>query len=185
MTKKFAKNPNASVCENCRTARPTYDFVHSGSAGTGYREVCTRCFNAEIVRAHGLDHFENSQLEQMVMTDCAGVAHEFHFRTRSLGPFVCLEAFELKNAGPANYQFQINGSPEEDPLALRGRLIALMRRRLAIKHQQKSKPGLRIVNQTGCAHIHSEYANDASMPMLRTLEGRKFRLEIVNPGNEV
>lgn len=82
-------------CEACGTAVAGYDGVKYGSIEQGYRELCGRCFNAEVASTLGLDRFENVSLQPVVMTDCAGERHEFHFRMRLLGSIVALEAFEL------------------------------------------------------------------------------------------
>jgi hypothetical protein len=92
----------------------------------------------------GLEHFENCRSDPVVMTDCAGEAHEFHFGTRLLGSMVDVDAFELKRGEPAGYQFQILGDPDDDVLALLGRLVERMRRTLSVKHLVPSEHGLQI-----------------------------------------
>ena len=74
---------------------------------SGYRQLCSRCFNAEVAKRCGLDDFENFRFEPIGISDSAGAAHEFHFRTRLLGSMVSLEAFELRDGNPSGYQFQI------------------------------------------------------------------------------
>src|SRR5271166_1979155 len=64
-------------CEACGMAIPAYDVVNYGSIEQGYRELCTRCFNAEVASALGLERFENVRLHPVVLTDCAGESHEF------------------------------------------------------------------------------------------------------------
>jgi hypothetical protein len=49
-------------CEACGTGVPAYDVVHYGSIEQGYRELCTRCLNAEMAGALGLVGFENVPL---------------------------------------------------------------------------------------------------------------------------
>ena len=51
------------------TAVPAYDVVSYGSIERGYCTLCTRCFNAEVASALGLEHFEHVRLEPVVMTD--------------------------------------------------------------------------------------------------------------------
>jgi hypothetical protein len=77
-------------CEACGTATPAYDTVNFGSIENGYRQLCSRCFNAEVASLQGLEDFENFRFDQVAMTDCAGIAHEFHFRTRLLGSMVAV-----------------------------------------------------------------------------------------------
>jgi hypothetical protein len=49
-------------CEACGTAVPAYDVVSYGSIEKGYRELCSRCLNAEVASALGLERFENVRL---------------------------------------------------------------------------------------------------------------------------
>ena len=121
-------------CEACGTVVPAYDAVNYGSIEQGYRELCNRCFNAEVASALGLERFENVRLHPVVMTDCAGERHEFHFRMRLLGSMAALDAFELKAGAPGGYQFQMLGKPDDEPLSLLGHLMERMRRSLSVKH---------------------------------------------------
>lgn len=82
---------HATVCEACGAAVPSYDAVSCGSIERGYRELCTRCFNAEMASLLGLERFEHGPLQPIVMTDCAGEKHEFHFRIRLLGNVMVLD----------------------------------------------------------------------------------------------
>ncbi len=99
-----------------------------------------------IFMSYRTGRIENVRLNQIAMTDCAGDAHGFHFRTCLLGTMVALDAFELKHGEPAGYQFQIIGDPEEEPLSLLGRLVERMRRRLSVKHLIDSEHGLQIAD---------------------------------------
>ena len=84
-------------CDACGTAVPAYDVVSYGSIEQGYRDLCNCCFNAEVASALGLERFGNVRLHPVLMTDCAGERHEFHFRMRLLGSMVALDAFELRS----------------------------------------------------------------------------------------
>jgi len=130
-------------CEACGTAVPAYDVVSYGSIEKGYRELCSGCFNAEVASALGLDCFENVRLHPVVMIDCAGERHEFHFRMRLLGSMMALDAFEVKAGVPKGYQFQILGEPEDEPLLLLARLVERMRRSLSVKHLVPSEHSAR------------------------------------------
>lgn len=110
-------------CEECSKITPSYDTVHYGSMDGGYRQLCTRCFNAEVAKLHGLDDFGDIQLAPIGLTDCAGDEHQFHFQTHLLGSIVSLEAFELNEGNPAGYNFQLLGDPEDDLFVLLGKLI--------------------------------------------------------------
>jgi hypothetical protein len=82
-------------CDGCGRLTPSYDIVSYGSMDREYRQLCSRCFNAELAKLGGLDEFEHIQFEPVVLTDARGETHEFHFRTRLFGTGVSLEAFEL------------------------------------------------------------------------------------------
>ena len=188
-------------CEACGTGVAAYDIVNYGSIEQGYRELCNRCLNAEMASALGLEHFENVRLHPVVMTDCAGERHEFHFRMRLLGSMPALDAFELTAGAPGGYQFQILGKPDDEPLSLLGRLIERMRRSLSVKHLVRSEHGLQIADQTVCGRIDWDASEDGRVPllvidgqevswdelgrMLMTFEGWQFRLAICDRSDEV
>ena len=153
-------------CEACGTAVPAYDVVNYGSIEQGYRELCNRCFNAEVASALGLKRFENVRLHSVVMTDCAGERHEFHFRMRLLGSMAALDAFELTSGAPGGYQFQILGKPDDEPLSLLGRLIERMRRSLSVKHLVRSEHGMQIADWTVRGRIEWDESEDGRIPLL-------------------
>jgi hypothetical protein len=192
---------DTTVCEACGTAVPTYDVVSYGSIERGYRALCASCFNAEVARALGLEHFEHVRLEPVVMADCAGEHHEFHFRTRLLGDVMALEAFELRAGVPNGYQFEVVGEPDGETLSLLGSLIQRMRRSLSVRYLESSEDGARIADQTVCGRIEWAESGDGRMPllvidgqdvswdqfgrMLMTFEGWQFRLAIRDWSEEV
>jgi hypothetical protein len=201
MQKEDEHSGSVIRCEACGTAMPAYDMVSYGSIESGYRQLCSHCFNAEVAGAQGLEDFENLRFDQIVMTDCAGEAHEFHFRTRLLGSMVAVDAFELERGAPAGYQFQILGDTDEDLLSLLGRLVQRMRRSLSVKHLVQSEHGPQIADRTVRARIDSDVTTIERMPvlvidgrevsweefgrMLMTFEGWQFRMEIGDRSEEV
>lgn len=192
---------NTIRCDSCATAVPSYDIVNYGSIEGGYRQLCSHCFNAEVASLNLLDGFENPRFYPVVMIDCAGEKHEFHFRTRLLGSVVSLEAFELKHGDPNGYQFQILGEPEAELIALLGRLIERMRRSLAIKHLEQNDHKLQIADRTVRGRINGDETEAGRVPMLvidgrdiswqefgrmlMTFEGWQFRMEIHDRSDEV
>jgi len=192
---------NTTICAACGTAVPTYDVVSYGSIERGYRELCTSCFNAEVASALGLQHFEHVRLEPVVMMDCAGERHEFHFGIRLLGDVMALEAFELKAGVPGGYQFEILGEPDDEPLPLLGRLIERMRRSLSVRYLESSEDGACIADQTVCGRIEWDASGDGRVPllvvdgrdvswdefgrMLMSFEGWQFRLAIRDRSEDV
>lgn len=192
---------DTTVCEACGTAVPTYDVVSYGSIERGYRALCTSCFNAKVASALGLEHFEHHRLEPVVLTDCAGEQHEFHFRTRLLGHVMALEAFELKAGVPGGYQFEVVGEPDGEPLSLLGNLIERMRRSLSVRYLESSEGGVRIADQMVCGRIEWDESGDGRTPllvidgqdiswdefgrMLMGFEGWQFRLAIRDRSEDV
>jgi hypothetical protein len=188
-------------CEGCREATPSHDIVSYGSKQGEYRHLCGQCFNGEVARAGGLEGFEHPTFRPVGLTDCAGQIHNFFFRIRLLGTGVALDAFELRAGNPAGYQFQIIGNPEEDVLALFGRLVERIRRALSMKHLVDSELGVQIANQVVRGTIAWDGANDGRLPllvidgqeiawdefgrMLMSFEGWRFRLNIVDKGEEL
>ena len=159
-------------CEACGAVVPAYDVVNYGSIEQGYRELCNRCFNAEVASALGLERFENVRLHPVVMTDCAGERHEFHFRMRLLGSMAALDAFELKAGAPGGYQFQMLGKPDDEPLSLLGHLMERMRRSLSVKHLVRSEYGTQIADRTVCGRIEWDGSEDGRIPLL-VIDGRE------------
>ena len=201
MREDIGSDPERVRCAACSAEVPSYDTVSYGSIEDGYRMLCTKCFNADVASRIGLEEFENVQFDQIAMTDAAGKAHEFHFRTHLLGSMVSLEAFELKRGAPGGYQFQILGDPEDDLLSLLGRLVERMRRRLAVRHIESSEHGTQIVDKTVRAQIDWDETMDGRVPlliidgqevswdefgqMLMTFEGWQFRLEVGDRSEEL
>ena len=153
-------------CDACGTAVPGYDIVNYGSLEQGYRELCSRCFNAEVASTLGLEGFENVRLHPVVLTDCTGERHEFHFRMRLRGSMAALDAFELRAGAPGGYQFQILGNPDDEPLSLLGRLIERMRRSLSVKYLERSEHGTQVADRMVCGRIEWDESADGRVPLL-------------------
>ena len=138
----------------------------------------------------------------MEIADCDGVVHCFHFSTRLFGRGVSLDAFELENGHPAGYKFQIIDDPETDPLEMLAKLIAKIRRALAVKHLAPGGLGTQISDQnTVRGRIAWDDEHEGQVPMLvidgkpitwdalgrmlMTYEGFQFKLEIRDKSEEV
>jgi hypothetical protein len=201
MQKKTEQNRNMMHCESCGREVPAYDIVNCGSVEHGYRQLCNQCFNTEVASAQGLESFENRRFDPIVMSDCAGEEHEFHFRTRLLGAVVAMDAFEVKRGQPAGYQFQIVDDSDVELISLLGRLIERMRRSLSVKDLVQSDQRLQIADQTVRGRIEWDESKDGRIPllvidgrdvsweelgrMLMTFEGWQFRMEIRDRSEEV
>jgi hypothetical protein len=162
------------ACEACQSPTAPYDIVHYGSNGTGYRQLCTRCLNADIADRLGLDDFQNARLEPVRMIDVVGKAHEFHFRVRLFGGGVAVDAFELADGQPGGYQFQVIGDPEEELLALLGRLIEKMRRALAVRHLEESSLGPQVNDGNVVRGLVTFSLDDESQLPSVVIDGREL-----------
>lgn len=201
MQKKTEQNRHMMHCESCGSEVPGYDIVNCGSVEHGDRQLCNQCFNAEVASAQGLESFENRRFDPIVMSDCAGEEHEFHFRTRLLGAVVAMDAFEVKRGQPAGYQFQIVDDSDVELISLLGRLIERMRRSLSVKDLLQSDQRLEIADKTVRGRIEWNESKDERMPvlvidgrdvsweelgrMLMTFEGWQFRMEIRDRSEDV
>jgi hypothetical protein len=154
-----------------------------------------------VARLGGFEKFENLTFEPMIVADCTGEPHEFHFRTHLFGTGVAVDAFELRGGIPAGYQFRIAGDPEGDLFVLFGRLIEKIRRALSIKHLTDSGHGFRIADhQVVRGRVEWDDAQDGRLPllningrdiswdefgrMLMTFEGWQFTLKISDKSEE-
>jgi hypothetical protein len=148
-----------------------------------------------------LNNFEHLKFDPVELTDCAGITHVFHLRTRLFGPGVALDAFELQNGKPAGYQFQVIGEPGDDLLALLGRLIDKIRRALSLRHIVDGEFGQQIADHRLVrGTIEWDEARDGKVPlviidgreitwdelgrMLMTYEGWQFKFEIRDKSEE-
>ena len=195
-------SPVPALCHTCHKGIAGYESVHYGSPDTGYRDLCSRCFNEEVARLGGLS-FEHVQFEPVEMMDPAGEPHRFHFCLRLTGESVALEAFELKDGATGGYSFRVLGDPEGDLFALMAQLIARMRRALARRHLERDKRSarLQIADFLVRGRIDWDENEDGRLPllvidgrevtweqfgkMLMSYEGWQFRLEIKDPSDEV
>lgn len=192
----------AVLCHTCREPIPPHDMIHYGSIETGYRDLCSRCFNEEVAREGGLN-FEHVRFDPVEMIDVAGVRHEFHFRLHLLGDRVSMESFELQGVEPSGYQFAVIGEPEVDLFALMAQLITRMRRALSVRHLKDDGDGfgLGIADFLVKGHIAWDDEHDGRLPllvidgrevswdtfgrMLMTFEGWQFKLEICDRSEEI
>jgi hypothetical protein len=91
-------------------------------------------------------------------------------------PGVALDAFELRNAHPSGYQFQIIGDPNDDLLVLLGHLIERIRRALSTKHLTNGELGLQIADCVVRGRIEWDDAHDGRVPIL-VIDGREVTWE--------
>jgi hypothetical protein len=190
------------TCEACRQLTAAHDVVNYGSIEGGYRQLCGRCFNAAAASRLGLTDFEYIGFEPVCMVDARGNNHEFHFRTRLFGPGLALEALELRDGCPGGYRFQAIGEPHDDAMALLGRLIARMRRALALNHLEDTRLGPQVNDRLVLrGTVDSDPEEDERVPrvvidgreiswdelgrMVAAFEGWQFKLEFHDLSEEI
>src|SRR5450755_3882247 len=189
------------ICHTCGGPIVGYDSVHFGSIETGYRDLCSRCFNEEVASLGDMD-FHHVNFEPVEMPDAGGQTQRFHFRLHLLGDRVSLEAFELKDGAPGGYQFQVLDDAEADLFAVMGQLIERMRRALALQHlEHEPRMGLLIKDVLVRGRIDCDLDWEGRMPqlvidgrevsgeqfgrMLIGFEGWQFKLEIRDRSEEI
>jgi hypothetical protein len=162
-------------CDVCSRAAPSYDIVSCGSIEHGYRQLCGKCFNAEVAQFVGLNAFGDPNFQPVVIANCNGVLHEFQFRTHRFGDGVAIDAFELRDGSPAGSQFQIIGDPHDDLLVLLGKLIERMRLSLSVKYLTNGSHGLQIDDhQVVKGRIEWDSALEGQVPLL-IIDGGRLR----------
>ena len=100
----------AVLCHTCREPIPPHDMIHYGSIETGYRDLCSRCFNEEVAREGGLN-FEHVRFDPVEMIDVAGVRHEFHFRLHCSVIASQWSPLSFKGLSPAAINLRSSASP--------------------------------------------------------------------------
>lgn len=190
----------APHCDACHQEIAVCDGVQYGSTATGYRLLCSRCFNEEVAASGGLD-FQHVQFQPLEMRDAVGELHEFHFRVHLLGDRVALDAFEFKGGEPRGYRFQALDDAEVDLFSLMGRLVGRMRRALATQHVEEERGQFHIKDLLVRGRVEWDENEDGRVPlividgheipwdefgrMLMTFEGWQFKLEIRDKSEEI
>jgi hypothetical protein len=187
-------------CHTCRNPVASYDVISFGSMETGYRDLCSRCFNAEVAENGGFA-FEQVDFLPMEIMDFAGVKHNFKFRLLHLGDRVTLEAFEVDDGNRGGYEFQILSDAQADPFKLMARLVERIRRALSRRHLVDEGEGCSIATDVVRGKISCDLDSPERAPMLlidgreiswdqfgqmlMTFEGWRFKLEIKDASEEV
>jgi len=178
------------------------DLVNFGSAESGYKRVCSRCFNPKPAEESGQADFEDAKFPPIRIADSLRKFHKFHFRTNFFGPGVALNAFEFRKGRPAGYEFQVIGEPEDDLKGLYAELVAKIRRALSIQHVVQGEMGSQIADHRVVrGRIGWDPAQNGRVPalvidgreiyweefgrMLMTYEGWQFKLSIFDRSEEV
>lgn len=188
------------LCDQCDSAVPPFEITHAGSMETGYRNLCSRCFNEEVARQSGLP-FDHIAFQPVELSDARGERHRFHFVLRHLGTMLTLGALEIKGGECAGYEFHVHGAADADPFILMQRLLERMRRELSNTYLVEGELGLGISGTTVRGQISCDPEAADRLPvlvidgrevswdqfghMLMTFEGWRINLEIEDPSDEV
>ena len=188
------------MCHGCGARVPDYNLIHYGSIEAGYRDLCSRCFNAEVARRGDLD-FEHVEFQPIDMADAGGVSHRFHFLLRLLGDRIALDAFELEESRPGGYRFQVLGDAEADPFTLLGQLTERIRRALGRRHLTSEGGQLSIADFIVRGRLDWDPEAEGGAPLvviegqpvtweefgrlLMSYEGWQFKLDIRDRSEEV
>ena len=187
-------------CHTCHAGVASYDVIHFGSMETGYRDLCSHCFNEEVGRT-GQIELEQVRFQPIDMLDAAGVKRRFHFLLLHLGDRLSLEAFELQDGERGGYQFQMLDEAQADLFDLMARLVERMRRALSLRHLVDDGQRCSIVDKTVRGRIDCDLGSADRVPilvidgrevnweqfgqMLMTFEGWQFKFEIKDPSEQV
>ncbi|AMK26503.1 hypothetical protein VVT58_22125 (plasmid) [Sphingobium sp. SJ10-10] len=188
------------ACDQCHSGVPAFEVTHFGSIETGYRDLCSRCYNEEVARLSGI-RFTHVDFQPMELPDANGDKHRFHFILRLLGTMLTLEALEVRADEQEGYEFQVHGVADADPFALMTRLLERMRHDLAVVHLVEGELGLAISGTTVRGRLTCDLESSDYMPlliidgrevnweqfgrMLMSFEGWRIHLEIQDPSEEV
>ncbi|MFZ3178726.1 MAG: hypothetical protein WBO09_01050 [Methylocystis silviterrae] len=88
-----------------------------------------------------------------------------------------MDAFELRDGNPAGYQYQVIAEPEEELLALLGRLIEKMRRALAVKYIDDGERGLQITQAKVVRGLIDWDSEQGGSTPLLVIDGREISWE--------
>ncbi len=199
--KEFLLKEPINTCEISSAKVPGYEIINSGNMESGYRRMCTSCFNTYMADRLGFEDFDNSRIDPIRLVDSAGQEHEFHFTTHLFGDKLALNAFEMKEGVRDGYEFQLIGDPEEERFKLLGLLMQKIRRALVSKHIQLDPNfGWQVVDQCVRGRIDSDPDQPERKPMLiidgqnisweefgrmlMTFEGWQFRLNLLDRSEE-
>lgn len=197
MRKKVAALPTKR-CEECLELRPAIGFV---SIGSGYKSLCSRCYNRMYMQRVGLPELETVDFEPLTRVDSWGLAHTFYFVVRlSIG--LEINAFEWVHGAPGGYRFTVLEDPATPVRDAYHALVAKIERGLMERYLVWSDfPGTgpdntqvageavngRLEQRNGEARVvvdGREYSWEQLGHFLRLHTGCHFRLECYDPHDD-
>ena len=159
-------------CGICGSRIASYDAISFGSQETGYIDLCSRCFSIEAAQL-GKTGFEHVGFEPLEISDAEGTRHRFSFQLIHLGDRTVLKAFEVQNAIPGGYEFQIVGHWQADPFELMAKLIERIKRGLSQLYLVQTNGRWMVADQKLRGRIDFDTQSPCPLPML-VIDGRKI-----------
>jgi len=192
------------LCEQCNCEVKPFESVNL-TLEDGSIFLCSKCYNQRVAEYAGLD-FTHVSFEPITCTDVDGQDHVFHITTHLYGDRVSMEAVEeVADDDVEAYRFCMIGGAEggeQNLFNMLAKLVARVKRRLSKKHIEVGRYGLQITREGVVrGHITSDIKTGSSSPilvidgkeiswhdfgkMVMGYEGFNFRLDIVDPSEEV
>jgi hypothetical protein len=177
-----------------------YEAVNiSDGTGSPGRLLCNACANREAAEHAGIS-FYHPRFDPVTLTDARGREHTFDFATRLHEDRVSIEAYEQDDE-LTGYQFSVLGPHDKVPKLYR-RLLGRMRRALTREHLVEERGRLSVGDElTIRGRITWDEETGGRLPLLvidgrpvdweelgeklMCFEGWQFRLEMVDPSDEV
>jgi len=157
-------------CEECLERRPAIGFV---SLGSGYKSLCSRCYNRRYMQRVGLPELETVDFAPLTRRDSRGVAHTFYFVVRlSIG--LEISAFEWVNGAPGGYRFAVLDEPAAPVREVYHALASKIERSLMERYLVRS-------DSPGARQDRTQVAGDA---VNGRIEQRGGEPRVVIDGNE-
>jgi DNA-directed RNA polymerase subunit RPC12/RpoP len=185
------------ICNRCGKQIIGKTVILSDPALNG--TYCTDCHNRVVSEFLGID-FEDVSFEQVQIKDSYGKKHTFYFETELVPTGRAIEAYERLKVDKGGYKFSILGDIDSDPRILHSQLLQRIRKALKQRHLEKNDWD-KSFYLSGIVRGRIEYDDELDGPSividgksfsledfghkLMTFEGFQFRLEFIDPSEEV
>ncbi len=160
---------------------------------------CVPCYNKVIAGKLGID-FEHIDFAPLTLKDDYGKPHTFEFEMILVPPGISIRAFERKTNGVEGYRFEILGERDQSCREIHAELVNRIKRGLARRHLTENDWDGSF-SPKDIVRGRIDYDNSSDEPkfvidgmtfslqelgrMMLTYEGFQFRLEFVDPSDEV
>ena len=186
-------------CNHCDKKVSSMQGVHTEIEGKQVF-LCSFCWNKFVSEKMGLD-FETIELKPITLRDCSGKPHKFHFFTHSVPTGLEIEAYEVIDGERKGYEFCVLAPHDCNQSNLILDLYEKIKRGLAKKYLEmdsgrKFFKNMRVVGKIAWddnyggeipeLYIDGERVTWTELGrMLMTFEGWQFKMDIIDPTDEV